>query len=117
MYNFHEILDGRPTEVNLVDDGWTHHMARVWNPRMRAGHVDRGVHPPGRGRGLRDHGGAPGADRRDVTDPEVAEILKPYYRYLCKRPCFHDEYLPAFNLPNVTLVDCPAGIERVTERA
>ncbi len=51
-----------------------------------------------------------------VTDPATAEILKPYYRYLCKRPCFHDEYLPAFNNPNVTLIDCPAGIERITER-
>ncbi len=28
-----------------------------------------------------------------VADPATAEILKPYYRYLCKRPCFHDEYL------------------------
>ncbi len=51
-----------------------------------------------------------------VADPAKAEILKPYYRYLCKRPCFHDEYLPAFNNPNVTLVDCPAGIERITEQ-
>jgi cyclohexanone monooxygenase/pentalenolactone D synthase len=51
-----------------------------------------------------------------VRDPRTAEILKPYYRYLCKRPCFHDEYLDAFNEPNVTLVDCPAGIEEVTER-
>ena len=42
-------------------------------------------------------------------------MLKPYYRYLCKRPCFHDEYLAAFNNPNVTLVDCPAGVERITE--
>ena len=50
-----------------------------------------------------------------VSDPAAAEILKPYYRYLCKRPCFHDEYLLAFNNPNVTLVDCPAGIERITK--
>ena len=51
-----------------------------------------------------------------VTDPGVAAALKPYYRYLCKRPCFHDEYFDAFNRPNVTLVDCPAGIEEITER-
>jgi cation diffusion facilitator CzcD-associated flavoprotein CzcO len=49
-----------------------------------------------------------------VADPAVAEMLKPYYRYGCKRPCFHDEYLVAFNNPNVTLVDCPAGVERIT---
>src|SRR5580698_10161955 len=51
-----------------------------------------------------------------VSDPATAEILKPYYRYICKRPCFHDEYLPTFNNANVTLIDCPAGIERITER-
>ena len=34
-----------------------------------------------------------------VSDPVMADILKPYYRYICKRPCFHDEYLPAFNAP------------------
>jgi len=49
-----------------------------------------------------------------VKDPATAEILKPYYRYLCKRPCFHDEFLQAFNEPNVALIDCPAGIEKVT---
>ena len=40
-----------------------------------------------------------------VGDPATAEALKPYYRQFCKRPCFHDEYLDAFNRPNVTLVD------------
>lgn len=50
-----------------------------------------------------------------VRDPAVAEGLKPYYRCSCKRPCFHDEYLPVSNRPNVALVDCPAGVERITE--
>jgi cyclohexanone monooxygenase len=48
----------------------------------------------------------------------VAEALKPWYRALCKRPCFHDEYLDSFNRPNVTLVDTDgAGVERLTESA
>ncbi|HLH29188.1 MAG TPA: monooxygenase, partial [Acidimicrobiales bacterium] len=51
-----------------------------------------------------------------VADPMKREVLKPYYRYLCKRPCFHDEYLLAFNRPNVTLIDCPAGVERITAK-
>ncbi|MGH8883364.1 MAG: monooxygenase, partial [Stackebrandtia sp.] len=40
----------------------------------------------------------------------------PYYRFLCKRPCFNDEYLPSFNRDNVTLVDVSAtkGVERIT---
>ena len=39
-----------------------------------------------------------------VDDPETAAALKPYYPYGCKRPTFHDEYLPAFNQPHVTPV-------------
>ena len=51
-----------------------------------------------------------------VSDPEIAEALKPYYPYGCKRPAFHDEYLPTFNLDHVTLVDCaPNGVERINE--
>ena len=40
-----------------------------------------------------------------VNNPKTAESLKPYYRQLCKRPCFHDEYLQAFNNDNVELID------------
>ena len=40
-----------------------------------------------------------------VKDKRTAEALKPWYRQFCKRPTFNDEYLPAFNRPNVTLVD------------
>lgn len=51
-----------------------------------------------------------------VADPATAEALKPWYGYYCKRPCFHDEYLQAFNRDNVTLVDTHGrGVERVTE--
>ncbi|WP_280420793.1 flavin-containing monooxygenase [Nocardia carnea] len=51
-----------------------------------------------------------------VEDPATAAALKPYYRFLCKRPCFNDEYLPTYNRPNVTLVDVSAtkGVERIT---
>merc|ERR1719223_1992153 len=40
-----------------------------------------------------------------VEDPATAASLKPHYPYGCKRPAFHDEYLPSFNLPHVHLVD------------
>ena len=40
-----------------------------------------------------------------VEDKATAESLKPWYMFMCKRPCFDDEYLPAFNRPNVHLVD------------
>jgi cyclohexanone monooxygenase len=52
-----------------------------------------------------------------VKDPKTAEALKPYYPYGCKRPTFHDEYLPTFNLPHVTLVDtAPRGVSLINER-
>ena len=52
-----------------------------------------------------------------VADPETAEALKPYYPYGCKRPTFHDEYLPTFNLPHVHLVDtAPMGVTSINER-
>jgi cation diffusion facilitator CzcD-associated flavoprotein CzcO len=40
-----------------------------------------------------------------VDDPATAEALKPWYMFMCKRPCFDNDYLPAFNRPNVHLVD------------
>jgi cation diffusion facilitator CzcD-associated flavoprotein CzcO len=40
-----------------------------------------------------------------VEDPATAEALKPWYMFMCKRPCFDDEYLPAYNRPTVRLVD------------
>ena len=50
-----------------------------------------------------------------VADPQTAEALKPWYSLYCKRPCFHDEYLQAFNRENVTLVDTAGrGVERIT---
>ncbi|MCV7257301.1 flavin-containing monooxygenase [Mycobacterium shimoidei] len=49
-----------------------------------------------------------------VADPATAEALKPWYGYYCKRPCFHDEYLQAFNRDNVTLVDTRGrGVEQI----
>jgi cation diffusion facilitator CzcD-associated flavoprotein CzcO len=93
MDNFQAMMLGRQVETDMVDDGWTHHYAPVH-------------HPPR----------LEGMTTAEFLRSATAEILKPYYRYLCKRPCFHDEYLLAFNRPNVTLVDCPAGVERITER-
>jgi len=49
-----------------------------------------------------------------VEDPATAAALKPYYPYGCKRPTFHDEYLPTFNLPHVHLVDtAPKGVSQI----
>jgi cyclohexanone monooxygenase len=50
-----------------------------------------------------------------VRDPGTARALKAWYRQLCKRPCFHDEYLQAYNSPGTRLVDTDGkGVERIT---
>ena len=52
-----------------------------------------------------------------VHDKDTAEKLKAWYRQLCKRPCFHDEYLDAFNDPNTRLIDTDGkGVEQITEK-
>ena len=54
---------------------------------------------------------------KDVEDSEVAESLKPWYMFMCKRPCFHNEYLPTFNRSNVYLVDTRGeGINQITSK-
>jgi cation diffusion facilitator CzcD-associated flavoprotein CzcO len=115
MDNFQSIMLGRSVETDFTDDGWTHHYAAVHNPPRRKGmstaefmrtaeELDYQI--------MEEH-----RQRIDqlVTNPDAAAVLKPYYRYLCKRPCFHDEYYDAFNRPNVTLIDCPTGVERITQ--
>ena len=115
MENFTAVMMGMPVERDLVDDGWTAYMAKVSNPAIEpemsmedivlaAEEFDFEVMELHRRR-----------IEELVADPQVAEALKPYYRYLCKRPLFHDEYFDAFNRDNVTLVDCPGGVTQVTE--
>jgi cyclohexanone monooxygenase len=53
-----------------------------------------------------------------VQDKQAAEILKPWYRYLCKRPASNDDFYPTFNLPSVKVFDVSKtqGVERMTEK-
>ena len=59
----------------------------------------------------------PGPRRLDRRGPRrPPQDLKAWYRQLCKRPCFHDEYLQAYNEPGTHLVDTDGkGVERITE--
>lgn len=51
-----------------------------------------------------------------VEDKETSAKLKAWYRQLCKRPCFHDAYLQAFNTPGTHLIDTDGqGVERIDE--
>ena len=75
------------------------------HPQQDHGAAAGGVHPRGddgglRGLRLREDGGDPGPGRHDRRGPgRRPQNLKAWYRQLCKRPCFHDEYLQAFNEP------------------
>ncbi|HXW84393.1 MAG TPA: NAD(P)/FAD-dependent oxidoreductase, partial [Candidatus Binataceae bacterium] len=52
-----------------------------------------------------------------VKDRETADALKPWYMFMCKRPCFDNDYLPTYNRPNVHLVDTKGkGITQITEK-
>ncbi len=116
MENFSAVMIGVPVGRDLIDDGWTHHMGKVMNPEISEGMSleDIGLMAEQFDYSVMEEHRARVSDI--VHDPSVAESLKPYYRYLCKRPLFHDEYLDAFNRDNVTLVDSPAGLDRITER-
>lgn len=51
-----------------------------------------------------------------VKDRETADALKPWYAFMCKRPCLDDRFLPTFNRDNVKLVDTKGqGVDSITE--
>lgn len=114
MLNFQAVLKGQ-TEDDLTDDGWTRDFGPTHRPPAEPGLSGRQIAERVAALDFEIMEAHRTRVAETVHDPRTAEILKPWYRYICKRPCFHDEYLPAFNRANVTLVDCPAGIERITE--
>lgn len=121
MLNYSTLVLGGQQDEDLVDDGWTHataELASVYGGDKGASDVSV-------------EAAAEAAERSDlrymekirarvdktVNNPAAADLLKPWYRYFCKRPTFNDLYLPAFNRDNVELIDVsgPAGLERLTE--
>jgi cation diffusion facilitator CzcD-associated flavoprotein CzcO len=112
IVNFTQAVTGAQPDIDLVSDGWTQVM---WVDTQKA--VD-----PVKAAALEeiDFEVMEGIRRRVedvVEDPETAEKLKPYWGKHCKRVCFHDDYLPAFNQPNVHLVDTEGrGVDEITRR-
>lgn len=117
--NFVENQSQGLPEVDLVMDGWTEISRRIrekvmslppseWTPaNMMVAFEDADFEK------MEDI-----RNRVDtiVDDAETAQKLKAWYRQLCKRPCFHDAYLQAFNEPGTELVDTDGkGVERITE--
>lgn len=106
MDNFSTFVAGGDAETDLVNDGWT----AIYRLRSVGGGVLDEIEDFKKMEEIRARVSS------TVKDPATAEALKPYFRALCKRPCFHDEYLDTFNRPNVTLVDTDGhGVDEVTE--
>ena len=118
LMNFAVLQTGGAAEVDLVQDGWTDISQRIW-ARLRE-RTDGGPITLDDVRAAYESSDDEKMEeiraRVDevVVDPATAAALKPWYRQLCKRPCFHDEYLQAFNRDNVHLVDTDGrGVRRI----
>ena len=102
--NFNNLCNGIREPEDLVRDGWTDILPDIF------GQPDPDMDPD-EAAALRqriDYEKMEAIRARCdeiVRDPTTAECLKPWYNVMCKRPCFHDEYLPTFNRPNVHLID------------
>jgi len=118
MDNFDRIIAGYPQGEDLVGDGWTEIYTTVFSLAKSDGSGNSAQDAEVL-RQLADFKKMESLRARVdelVEDRAAAEALKPWYNQLCKRPCFHDEYLSAFNRPDVTLVDTAGrGVERFTE--
>ncbi|WP_293907347.1 NAD(P)/FAD-dependent oxidoreductase [Phenylobacterium sp.] len=119
MDNFNTLVSGGFAKEDLVQDGWTDIIGNILllaRKKMEAGEI---VENPAALMQLADFKKMEQVRARVdsvVQDPAKAEALKPWYNQFCKRPCFHDEYLDAFNRPNVHLIDTKGqGVERITE--
>ena len=118
MNNFNTLVSGGFADEDLVNDGWTEiirnlaSMVNFRGQKLSPAEIAEKME-------LADFQKMEQIRNRAeelVNDPATAESLKPYYRQFCKRPCFNDEYLPAFNRPNVHLIDTEGrGIDEITE--
>jgi cyclohexanone monooxygenase len=113
MDNFCTLVSGGRADEDLVADGWTEiKRFGIELDKMKDDAARRQMADFIFMENVRDRVAA------IVKDKATAEALKPWYNAGCKRPCFHDDYLQTFNLPNVTLVDTKGrGVERITENA
>ena len=119
LENFTANQAGGTAEIDLVQDGWTDLNRRIRAKVIRLPREQRT--PPNMLAAFEDSDFEKMEEIRArvdgiVRDRETAARLKAWYRQLCKRPCFHDSYLQAFNTPGTHLIDTDGkGVERITE--
>ncbi|MDG2232917.1 MAG: monooxygenase, partial [Ilumatobacter sp.] len=117
LENFTTLQTGGFTDEDLVMDGWTDISQRIRDKLLSS--PEPNLSPEGMLQAYHDSDDEKMVEVRArvdqvVEDEMTAEKLKPWYRQLCKRPCFHDQYLQAFNEPNTHLIDTDGkGVERV----
>ncbi|MDO8432612.1 MAG: NAD(P)/FAD-dependent oxidoreductase [Candidatus Binatus sp.] len=120
MDNFNTLVSGGFAQEDLVSDGWTDIIRNLG--AILPVKNDSNLSPQEMARMMeladfKKMNQVRARVDRVVKDPKTAAALKPWYRQFCKRPTFNDEYLPAFNRPNVTLVDTQGrGVDRITEK-
>ncbi|CAN5867840.1 NAD(P)/FAD-dependent oxidoreductase [soil metagenome] len=120
LVNFCTIQTGGFTDEDLVKDGWTDIARRIRAKVLADPNQD--FSRESLVKAYEDSDFEKMAEIRSrvdeiVQDSAAADALKPWYRQLCKRPCFHDEYLSAYNEPGIHLIDTDGqGVERITER-
>ena len=116
--NYESIISGMPVEEDLVDDGWTEAFKDLFAFMQDHDLLKSGAEGIAKAMEIADLKKM--EKIRNLTsdildDQETAENLKPYYRWLCKRPCFNDDYLKTYNLPNAHLIDTNGkGVTRIT---
>lgn len=119
MENFNTLVSGGFAKEDLVMDGWTHIIRNLLFIASKEGNQDLSPAKLQELAELADYQKMESVRERVddvVKDKATAEALKPWYRQFCKRPCFHDQYLDAYNRANVTLVDTDGqGVEAITE--
>ncbi|MGI9052156.1 MAG: flavin-containing monooxygenase [Ilumatobacteraceae bacterium] len=119
LTNFTVLQTGGFADDDLVKDGWTDIAKRIRDRVMAAPEPD--FSPESLLRAYHESDDEKMTEIRArtdavVRDPDTAAALKAWYRQLCKRPCFHDEYLEAYNTPSVHLIDTDGrGVERIDE--
>ena len=120
LENFTANQTGQLVDEDLVQDGWTDLAHRVISRISNLPPEQRTVEGMMAAYEDSDFEKMEEIRRRCndvVEDKATAEQLKAWYQQLCKRPCFHDEYLLAFNEPGCHLVDTDGqGVERITEK-
>jgi cation diffusion facilitator CzcD-associated flavoprotein CzcO len=119
LENFTENQAGGTATEDLVQDGWTDLSRRIRSRIMELPADQRTIQNMLAAYEDSDYEKMEEIRARVdalVADRETADGLKAWYRQLCKRPCFHDAYLQAFNEPATRLIDTDGkGVERITE--